>query len=69
MIDYATAQREFPKLKAALTRAKKSGDHKRVIAECEKAMQRFDAWGAWPDDWRLWERAKEDAEMAIRLGR
>jgi hypothetical protein len=59
-IDYAMAKREGPKLKAALTRAINSKDPDKVKAACKNAVERWDAWGAWPDHWSNWQRALDD---------
>jgi hypothetical protein len=63
MIDYARAQREFPRLKGALTRAINAGDWHGVVTACEKAFDAFDEWGAWPDDWHRWENALMDIAL------
>jgi hypothetical protein len=60
MIDYARMQKEFPKQKAALTRAKKSGDVERVKDVCRAAVSTWNEIGAWPDDWALFERTLND---------
>ena len=60
-IDYARAKREHPRCKAALTRARNSGDPVKVLEAVEKAYDAFDAWGAWPDDWAHWRVALQDA--------
>lgn len=59
-IDYARMQREFPKQKAALTRARKSGDPERVALECQRAIKAWNEIGAWPDDWAHWQRTLDD---------
>ena len=59
-IDYDRMNREMPKLKAALTRAVKTGDPEKVATECVKAMRIWDEVGAWPDDWSRWQRALDD---------
>lgn len=59
-IDYARMRVEHPKLKAALTRARKSGDRDKVIVACAKAVKVWDEIGAWPDDWSLWQRTLDD---------
>jgi hypothetical protein len=59
-IDYARMQRVFPKQKAALTRAKNSGNVYLVREACRKAVAEWDEIGAWPDDWALWERTLND---------
>lgn len=63
--DYDALNKMVRKHKAALTRAKNSGDPEKVVAAVEKAFADFDA-GMWPDNWHLWEIAKRDAELAIR---
>jgi hypothetical protein len=61
-IDYATMQKNFPKQKAALSRAVKSGDVEKIKATCKKTVAEWDAaGGAWPDDWARWQRALDDA--------
>jgi len=65
-IDYAAAKREMPKLKAKLTRAKNSKDPAKVIAVVAEAYAAFDRWGAYPDNWRIFENAKTDAEYQQR---
>ena len=60
-IDYARAKRAAPGLKAALTRAVKSGDVEKIKAACRKAVAEWDAWGAWPDNWHTWQVALNDA--------
>lgn len=64
-IDYAVMRKELPRLKAALTRAIKSGDPEKILAEVKKAYARFDQIG-WPDCWHRWEIAKTDVEMSRR---
>jgi hypothetical protein len=63
-IDYARMQREFPKQKAALTRAKSSGDPQKVLAACRSAVKVWDEIGAWPDAWHTWNIALHDAATA-----
>jgi hypothetical protein len=63
-IDYARMQREFPKQKAALTRAKNSGDPQKVLAACKAAVKVWDEIGAWPDVWHTWNIALSDAAYA-----
>jgi hypothetical protein len=60
MIDYARMQKAYPKQKAALTRAKKKG-YLAVLAACTAAVNEWDAIGAWPDGWHLWQSAVLDA--------
>lgn len=57
----------YRRQKGALTRAKKQGPQA-VIAAVEKAFKEWDeSFPAWPDDWSRWQRAKDDAEYAIRM--
>ncbi len=64
VIDYARMQRDFPKQKAALTRAvnawRKTGDNAAVIKTCRETVRAWDEVGAWPDDWSRWQRALSD---------
>lgn len=54
------------KHKAALTRAKKKGPQA-VIKAVDDAMAEWDAkLPAWPDNWSLWQRAKDDALFEIQ---
>lgn len=66
MIDYERAKRSNPRLKAALTRAKKGG-YASVLDACKKAVREWDTIGAWPDGWRVWESALKDAAIAHRI--
>lgn len=71
MINYDRMRREAPRLKAALTRAKKSGDPLKVLKACEDAVKTWNEIGAWPDNWATWNVALADAsyEHAQRTGR
>lgn len=59
-IDYERMNKIFPRQKAALTRARKTGDPKKVAAACKKAIGEWNEIGAWPDDWALWQRTLDD---------
>lgn len=59
-VDYERMRREWPKQKAALTRAVKSGSAEKVAAVCVAAVKVWDEVGAWPDDWSLFQRALRD---------
>lgn len=59
-IDYARMQREFPRQKAALTRARNAQDPVKVAECCIAAVKAWDECGAWPDDWSAWQRALDD---------
>lgn len=65
MIDYERMNQTYPKQKAALTRAKKKG-FDAVRAACSSAIKEWDAIGAWPDGWALWQRTLDDAAFAER---
>lgn len=59
-IDYDRMKREWPKQKAALTRAVKSGSAEKVAGVCIAAVKVWDEVGAWPDDWFHFQRALGD---------
>lgn len=60
-IDYDRMNRVMPKQKAALTRAKKTGDPEKIAAVCKEAVKEWDEIGAWPDSWSTWQVALNDA--------
>lgn len=64
-IDYDKMNREFPKQKAALTRAKKKG-YEAVVETTTKTVAQWEETGAWPDDWAIWQRALDDAHSEAR---
>lgn len=49
--------------KARLTKAKNSGDPKRVLEAVEKTLEEWDG-KVWPDDWHRWNVALSDALFA-----
>lgn len=63
-IDYARMKREWPKQKAALTRARNKPDPEArrdaTLLACASAVKAWDEIGAWPDDWSLFQRALDD---------
>ncbi len=59
-IDYARMKRVYPKQKAALTRAVKTGDPAIVEKVCRAAVAEWNAIGAWPDGWSRWQRELDD---------
>lgn len=65
-LNYALADREHPRMKAALTRAVNSKSADAVLAACQKAVRAWATWGAWPDDWSRWQRALDDAFLRER---
>lgn len=59
---------EYANAKRRLTNAKKKGAEA-VVEEVDRTFARWDALDyAWPDDWARWQRAKDDAELALRFG-
>ena len=60
-IDYERMNKVYPKQKAALTRAIKSGDADRIISTVAAAVVEWDEIGAWPDGWHRWQNALDDA--------
>ena len=65
--EYLTKE-EYAKLKGALTRARNSGDPRKVLKAVEEAVAAFDE-KVWPDDWSSWRIALEDASArAARKG-
>lgn len=60
-IDYARMSREHPKQKAALTRAIKTRDARKIMVVCVAAIRAWNEIGAWPDDWHRWQVALNDA--------
>lgn len=59
-IDYERMQREWPKQKAALTRARKTGDPEKVAKVCKDAVRVWNEVGAWPDQWAIFQAALDD---------
>lgn len=59
-IDYDRMNKVWPRQKAALTRARKTGDPEKVAKVCVDAMNVWDEIGAWPDDWALFQRTLSD---------
>jgi hypothetical protein len=60
-IDYDRMNRELPKVKGALTRAKNAGDPYAVLVAVERFLELSREVGAMPDNWPLWRNALEDA--------
>lgn len=64
-IDYEAMNKSVRRHKAALTRAKNSGDPAKVIAAVDAAFAEWDQPGmAYPDSWHTWNIAKQDALFA-----
>lgn len=66
-IDYDYMKKSVRKHKAALTRAKNSGDPHKVVKAVDTAFADWDKSGnAYPDSWHTWKVAHEDAHNEIR---
>jgi hypothetical protein len=61
-MNYAKLNRVKTTCKAALTRAKNTGDPFKIIAEVRRARLAFDIHG-WPDQWPLWAIEVRDREF------
>jgi len=59
-IDYKRMNRIGRAQKAALTRARNSGDREKVLLTCAKAVREWNEIGAWPDNWSAWQCAIDD---------
>ena len=62
--DYQELNRMVRRHKAALTRARRSGDPRRVVVVCRAAVLDFDT-GIWPDNWWLWQNALQEAVSTL----
>ena len=64
-VDYEAMKKQLPILKRRLTQAKKKGPDavKKAVSEAFEVFERI----GYPDNWSLWERAKDDAEFAQRF--
>ena len=65
MSDYTLTRSELTKLKAALTRAKRSGDPIKIQKTVQQAFLRFETVG-YPDCWQDWQRAEDDAWIKLQ---
>lgn len=63
---YTLTDTKLRSLKAAVTRAQRQRDWRKVIAACDMAERTFREQG-YPDCWADFERHKGDAEVQIRL--
>lgn len=60
-VDYDALNKMVKRQRAALTRAKNSGDKNKVIVACREAVREWNKPGAmWPDDWSHWQRTLDD---------
>jgi hypothetical protein len=61
-VDYAKLNKMVRRQRAALTRAKNSGDLDKLVTTIRAAVNEWNEPGAmWPDDWSNWQRALDDA--------
>jgi len=58
----------YRKHRTSLTRAKNTKDPHKILKSALATLADFDDKQMWPDEWRRWEIAKEDAQMAIARG-
>jgi len=65
MTDWDAVTKELRKQRGNLTRAKKKGPQA-VIDCCNAAFRCFEIVG-YPDQWSEFQRAKDDAEVEIRM--
>ena len=65
LIDYAAVTKAWRRNKSALTKAQNKGDHRKVLEVCDRAFADMDEYG-YPDNWALFQRARDDAQWAIR---
>lgn len=69
-VDYDKLNKMVRRQKAALTRAKATGDRAKVLAVCKAAVAEWDEPGAmWPDNWSLWQRTLDDMYPVFRAPR
>lgn len=60
-VDYAALNKLVRQQKAALTRAKNTGDPEKVAEVVAAAVRAWNQPGCmWPDNWSLWERTLND---------
>lgn len=71
MVPMATTyltQQQYRAAKARLTKAIRKGDHRNIIAVVDETFATWDYLdAAYPDDWSRWERARTDADHALRV--
>lgn len=66
-VDWKKMSREYPKIKAKLTRAQRHGTEFDVLAAVERFLEMSAECGCMPDDWPRWRNALEDAwEVILR---
>jgi GGDEF domain-containing protein len=62
--DYAAADKEYRQQKAALTRAVNSEDVDRITTAVKAAVRQWEQPNRyWPDGWRRWQNALDDANL------
>jgi len=66
-MQYDELNRKVKQFKSRLTRLKTKGDNQGIINLWEELRQWCDGEDhMYPDNWRLWERAAEDAYYTLR---
>lgn len=63
------AQKTYRRFKSLLTRRLNKGDHRGLLVLWHEFSDHYDTHGPWPDDWRRWSLAAQDAEWALKLRR
>lgn len=59
--DWDAVNKMVKRQRAALTRAKNSGDRDKVVIACRDAVREWNQPGSmWPDDWPTWQIALDD---------
>jgi hypothetical protein len=74
---YRAAKSRLTRAINTLKKAQRAGDRDAVLVAAEGlqnvAVDQLRAWErdglVWPDDWSRWQRAADDAALAIQLGR
>jgi hypothetical protein len=64
-------QKTFAKFRAALAKAQKAKDWPKVLEEVKRFKAHYNnpENGAWPDNWTAWDRAEEDATLAMKAAK
>lgn len=66
-MSYTLDAATYRRLKSNLTRAVNSKRLDRIESACAEAFETFEREG-YPDDWSRWQRARDDAQFAARMG-
>ena len=59
-------KRKYRNFKSALTRALNAKNHEAVIRQADAFERYYSEHGPIPDDWSRWQRARDDALLALR---